>query len=212
MKLRIDLHLHTVASNDSHITLEDAARRCWELNLDGFAVTDHDILAEIPSSFLEKTMLIVIPGIEISAKGAHIMAFDITKEVEMGLSIEETVERIHDQGGLAILSHPYSVFRTWVKPGEIEVAGFDAIEVANAYQFPYSWMEKKNRNLAKRLRLPETGGSDAHILNTIGRAYSIVEVEEKSVEAVLEAIRKGNTQGEGRGISLVERLKWSKRY
>ncbi|MGD2141872.1 MAG: CehA/McbA family metallohydrolase [Candidatus Bathyarchaeota archaeon] len=207
MKLRIDLHLHTTASIDSNVSFDEAARRCKELGLDGFAVTDHDTLTEIPPNFSESNGLIVVPGMEITARGAHIATYDIQEPIRMKLDMGETVDKIHDQGGIAVVSHPYSVLRTWVNGREVEKAGFDCVEVANAYQFPYRWMERKNRDLAERLGLPETGGSDAHILKTVGRAYTILEVTEKSTDAVLEAIRRGKTRAEGRGITLAERLK-----
>ena len=210
MRLRIDLHVHTRDSLDSHISLDHAARRCREENLDGFAVTNHDFFSDIPSSWLKKTDLVILRGMEVSARGAHILALDINEEVEMGLGILETVEKIHEQGGLAIIAHPYSVLRTWVNRREIEAAGFDLVEVANAYQFPYGWMLERNTRLAQELGLPQTGGSDAHIPRTVGRAYTVLEVDERSEEGVLEALRKGKTKAEGRGISLAERLKLDK--
>ncbi len=210
MRLRIDLHVHTRDSLDSHISLDHAARRCREENLDGFAVTNHDFFSDIPSSWLKKTDLVILRGMEVSARGAHILALDINEEVDMGLGIRETVEKIHEQGGLAIIAHPYSVLRTWVNRREIEEAGFDLVEVANAYQFPYGWMLKRNTRLAEELGLPQTGGSDAHIPKTVGRAYTILEVYERSEEGILEALRKGKTRAEGRGISLAERLKLDK--
>jgi predicted metal-dependent phosphoesterase TrpH len=211
MRLRIDLHVHTRDSVDSRISLEDAARRCGEEGLDGFAVTNHDFLSETPSSEPEEGDLVVINGMEISARGAHILAFDIDEPVGMGLGIPETVERIHGHGGIAVIAHPYSVFRTWVNRREIDVAGFDLVEVANAYQFPYGWMLEKNTRLARELGLPQTGGSDAHIPRTVGRAYTVLEVEERSVEGVLAALRRGDTEAAGRGISLAERLKLDKK-
>jgi len=210
MRLRIDLHVHTRDSLDSHISLDDAARRCREEDLDGFAVTNHDFFSDIPSSWLKKTDLVILRGMEVSARGAHILALDINEEVDMGLGILETVEKIHEQGGLAIIAHPYSVLRTWVNRREIEAAGFDLVEVANAYQFPYGWMLERNTRLAQELGLPQTGGSDAHIPRTVGRAYTVLEVDERSEEGVLEALRKGKTKAEGRGISLAERLKLDK--
>ena len=210
MRLRIDLHVHTRDSLDSHISLDDAARRCREEDLDGFAVTNHDFFSDIPSSWLKKTDLVILRGMEVSARGAHILALDINEEVDMGLGIRETVEKIHEQGGLAIIAHPYSVLRTWVNRREIEAAGFDLVEVANAYQFPYGWMLERNTRLAQELGLPQTGGSDAHIPRTVGRAYTVLEVDERSEEGVLEALRKGKTKAEGRGISLAERLKLDK--
>jgi len=206
MRLRIDLHIHSVQSDDSQITLDDAFRRCREEGLDGFALTDHDTMTEIPGE-KKGDGLIVVPGVEITARGAHIIAIDIGDEVPMGLSIHETVDRIHGQGGIAVIAHPYSAFRTWVNSKEIENASFDCVEVANAYQFPYGWMLERNMALAERIGLPMTGGSDAHIPRTIGRAYTILEADSRDVEGVLRALRRGNTEAVGRGITLAERLK-----
>ncbi len=207
MKLRIDLHIHTVCSGDSYVTLEDAIRRCRENGLDGFAVTDHDTITNIPNDLEKESGLIILPGVEITANGAHVIAFGIQDEIPMDLIVSETVDRIHDQGGIAIIAHPYSLFRTWVNSREIEETSFDCVEVANAYQFPFKWMLAKNINLAKRLGLPVTGGSDAHIPRTIGRALTILEVETRDTEGALSALKNGSTEATGRGITLSERLK-----
>ena len=208
MELRIDLHLHTTLSQDSTVTLEDAIEGCRRLGLDGFAVTNHDVLTRVPESAIDDSGLIILPGVEIKAEGIHIGAFDIRELPEGKLSLGETVDRIHDQGGIAIICHPYSVLGTWLNGKKIEEAGFDLVEVANAYQFPYGIMVELNRNLAKRLNRPQTGGSDSHIPQTVGRAYTVLEAEERTPEGALEALRKGRCRGEGRGITLGERLKW----
>jgi predicted metal-dependent phosphoesterase TrpH len=206
MRLLIDLHIHTTQSRDSYVTFDDAVRRCWEEGLDGFAVTDHDKLTRLPDTF-EASGLVVLEGEEVTARGAHILAFDIEEEITPDLSIQETVERIHEQGGFAVIAHPYSIFRTWVSFREIQGAGFDAVEVANAYQFPYGMMLEKNGDLAERLGLPKTGGSDAHIPRTVGRAYTILEAPTRDVKGVMSAIKDGRTSFGGKGISLLERLK-----
>ena len=210
MELRIDLHLHTTLSQDSIVTREDAIEGCRRLGLDGFAVTNHDVLTRIPESALDDSGLIILPGVEIKAEGIHIGAFDIQELPEDKLSLGETVDRIHDQGGFAVICHAHSVLGTWLNRGSIVEAGFDLVEVANAYQFPYWMMVELNRRLARRLGRPETGGSDSHIPDTVGRAYTVLEAEERSTEGVLNALRKGRCRGEGRGISLGERLKWPK--
>ena len=207
MRLRVDLHLHTTRSADSSVRLEDAVRRVKEEGLDGFAVTDHDSLAEIPRGFPEDNDVIVVPGMEVSADGGHVLAFSIREPIPMGLPIPETVDRVHAQGGIAVIAHPYSVFRTWVDSTEIEGSGFDLVEVVNAHQLPFGYTLAKNRGLAQRLGLPETGGSDAHTPRTVGRAYTVLESESRDVEGVLGALRDGKTQAEGRGVSLAERLK-----
>ena len=207
MRLRIDLHVHTNHSADSRVSIEDAVLRCEETGLDGFAVTDHDTLSGLSEAMAQESRVVIIPGVEISARGAHILALDISEPIPAGLSITETVDRIHGQGAVAVVAHPYSVLRTWVDSREIEGAKFNAVEVANANQFPYGWMLKKNAALAERLGLPQTGGSDAHIPEAVGRAYTVVEADSREVEDILNSIRKGRTEARGRGISLYERLK-----
>jgi predicted metal-dependent phosphoesterase TrpH len=208
MELRIDLH--TTLSQDSTVTLEDAIEGCQRLGLDGFAATNHDVFTRIPESALNDSGLIILPGIEIKAEGIHVGAFDIHELVEENLSLGETIDRIHDQGGFAVICHAHSVLGTWLNRENIVEAGFDLVEVANAYQFPYRMMAEMNRRLARRLGLPETGGSDSHIPGTVGRAYTVLEVEARSTEGVLDALRKGRCRGEGRGISLSERVRWPK--
>jgi predicted metal-dependent phosphoesterase TrpH len=206
LKLRVDLHVHSAKSVDSHVSLDEAVERCRMSGLDGLAITDHDLLTRIPGSLLVDD-LILFSGVEISARGAHILAFDISEEVPPDLSITETVSRVHELGGIAVIAHPYSVFRTWVKADEIRGAGFDAVEVANAYQFPYGWMLEKNRGLAEELGLPQTGGSDAHIPGTIGRAYTVFEAETSDVDGILSALLRGKTEAAGSGVTLAERLR-----
>ena len=207
MKLKIDLHLHTTISNDSQITLDEAIAMCKVRGLDGFAVCDHDHMTEIPYEVSRETDLVIVPGMEISAKGSHILAFDISDPIPMNMSVPDTVKRIHMQSGIAILAHPFSVFRTWVNRSEIIEANFDLIEVANAYQYPYNMMFNMNRKLAEELDLPMTGGSDAHKASAVGRAYTVLDVESRDVEGVLSALRSGKTKPEGRGVSLRDRIK-----
>ncbi len=210
MRLRIDLHIHSIHSNDSSMSLDDVVRRCREEKLDGFAVTDHDTLTQVPPSKLEGTNLICIQGIEVTALGAHVLALDVSESIPPSLSLAETVDRIHDQGAIAVIAHPYSVFRTWVNTKKVEEAEFDAVEVANAAQFPYGFMLERNIRLAERLGLPQTGGSDAHIPRTVGRAYTIFEAEARDADGVLRALKDGNTVAVGRGITWTERLKLDK--
>lgn len=207
MRLRLDLHVHTAHSPDSHTSIDRVIKRCEEIGLNGFAVTDHDTIAGISEAQKKGDNIVVIPGVEISAKGAHILAYDISEPIPSNLSISDTVDRIHEQDAVAVIAHPYSLFRTWIKKRELEDVGFNAIEVANAAQFPYRWMLEKNINLAEKLGLPQIGGSDAHNPLFVGRAHTIVETDSHEIRDILQAIKKGDTEAVGRGITISERLK-----
>jgi hypothetical protein len=211
LKLRIDLHVHTDRSDDSRISFDEAIQRCRVLGLNGFAVTNHDTNLGVDDAIKKQGRLVVIQGMEVSARGGHILALNISESISAGLSMAETVDRIHEQDAIAVIAHPYSLFRTWVNRLEIEDANFDAVEVANSAQFPYQWMLRRNTALANMLELPEIGGSDAHDPWMVGRAFTAVEAESLEVEDVITAIRVGRTEAHGSGISLIERLKGFKK-
>jgi predicted metal-dependent phosphoesterase TrpH len=206
LSLRIDLHVHTGYSGDALNPIKDINRRCREVPLDGYAVCDHDTIEGLGEARTLADGLAVVPGLEISASGAHILCIDPSDLVPKGLSITETVERIHEQGATAILAHPYALPRSFVSLKEVEVAGFDAIEVANAAQIPFGVVAGWNRGLAEKLGLPQTGGSDSHIPETVGHAYTVVESSTIEPEDIVEAIRKGRTSVEGSGTGFSERV------
>lgn len=207
MRLRIDLHLHTAYSRDGYISIEEAFRRSRAVGLDGFALTDHDTIEGVKRAVGLRGDLLLIPGLEVTADRGHILALNISELVPPKLSIPETVERIREQGGIAILAHPSSLLKTFLGEGEIAEAGFTALEVANSMSFPYNWTFRRNLRMAERLRLPKTGGSDAHIPEVVGRAYTVVDADSRDSENVIRAIVRGYTEPSGGGITLKERFK-----
>ena len=204
LSLRIDLHVHTRYSRDSVNGFDDINGHCRDLKLDGYAVCDHDSIEGLGR--VESSGLVVIPGLEVSAKGAHILCLDPVEVVPSGLSLVETVERVHVQGAIAVLAHPYAIPRSFVSFREVERSKFDAIEVANSAQLPFGFVTARNRGLAEKLGLPQTGGSDSHIPETFGRSYTVVEADSREPDDVIEAIKKGRTSVVGAGISFRERL------
>jgi hypothetical protein len=204
ISLRIDLHVHTRFSRDAVNGFHDINAACRRLGLDGYAVCDHDTIEGLKGS--DPQGLIVVPGLEVSARGAHILSLDPVEVVPSGLSMVETVERIHVQGATAVLAHPRALPRSFVSLRGAGEAGFDAIEVANTAQIPFGLVMSWNRDLARRLGLPETGGSDAHFPETIGRSYTVVESDSRDPKDVIKAIKLGRTRVFGAGTTAFERF------
>jgi len=68
---------------------------------------------------LEKYRMILMTGLEFNKDGltrkssAHLLAVDLKKPINPGLSITQTIAEIHAQGALAIASHPHEFKTHW---------------------------------------------------------------------------------------------------
>jgi predicted metal-dependent phosphoesterase TrpH len=194
LELKLDLHIHSTYSPDSYNSIDSINSTIGEIGFQGYALADHDTMGGLGEALEKSGNLVVVPAMEVSAKGAHVLVLDPTETVPIGLNISEVVDRVHDQGAIAILAHPYGLPRSWPNISEVEGSSFDAIEVANSAQVPYEVICELNRRLALRMGLPITGGSDSHIPATIGRSYTIVESESNDYHDVIKAIKLGRTK------------------
>lgn len=205
--MKLDLHIHSNYSRDASARPEEILRRCRELGLDGLAVTDHNA---IEGSLKAYSMaadegLVVVRGVEVSAKEGHVLALGVNQLVQKGLSVPETIERIHAAGGLAIVAHPHR-FPSGTGVDVARQSKFDAIEILNGGNSRRS--NRLARRVAEEMRTPVTGGSDAHELDEVGKAYTVLE-DATDEAGVLEAISKGRTQVEGSSRSFSEGVRYS---
>ena len=197
---RADLHMHTSASDGwpSPQQLVDHARR---LSLDAIAVTDHDTIeGALRASALAaaQTRLQVIVGEEVSSLDGHILGLFLERRIPPGLSAAATVHAIHEQGGLAVAAHPFWRTQRRTRSGVVHGVGwlaaelaFDAIEVENGTPGFYVFNQMAHR-LSLGLGAAAVGGSDAHILDAVGRAFT--EFPGHSPEELRAAIQTGRTQ------------------
>jgi predicted metal-dependent phosphoesterase TrpH len=203
LTLKIDLHVHTFYSPDSLITPKELVFYAKKRGLDGVAITDHDRI-DGALKIMEETDFLVIPGIEISSLNGHIIGLDVDELIPPRLSVEQTLERIHGAGGVAVACHPITFFKESLK-GHISPR-FDAIEVINSSAFPFNYSVKHSQEISSRLGIAGVAGSDAHYGPEIGYAYTLVDGESK-VDEIVKAIRKGSCSPHGRAIPLTMRLK-----
>jgi len=199
MKISADLHVHTTYSKDSLITPQDLVYYAKKRGLNAVAVTDHNFL-EGAYKIAKETDFLIIPGMEVSSADGHIVALNVRDLIPRGLSAPETVERIHKAGGVAIACHTYVYFKGCLKENVCET--FDAIEVINSRAFPFKRSVRKAEETAKKLGLVRVAGTDSHYGPQIGCAYTVIEADELSVEAISRAIVEGNCQPFGNAVPL----------
>ena len=129
----------------------------------------------------------------------EIIGYFLTELVPKGLTPEETVKRIKGQGGLVCVPHPFDTMRsasrlkTEALDRLVDAGLIDILEVFNARAVNAEDNDRA-REYAKEHSLAMSGGSDAHTLVEVGRAYAEIPPFNTPQE-FLEGLRVGKVHG-----------------
>ena len=206
--MRLDLHVHSAASPDGRLSLDEIVAAARAAGLNGVAVTDHDVtLTDAP----DYEDFLLIPGCEFSTEFGHLLGLFLRQPIEKR-SFVRTVHAIHEQGGLAVLAHPFEHTRDAARIENLAVL-LDGAEVWNGRA------ERKIRdaNALARQFVEDHGlrpfaGSDAHLPQEIGNGTVTVEATAPTLAAVRQALLNAPAEiGGRRGAALdVARSQYTK--
>lgn len=202
MPLKIDLHVHSFYSYDSVIQPKELIFYAKKRGLDAVAITDHDRI-DGASKIAKQVNFPIIPGIEVTTLNGHVLGLNVQEHVPEKLDVNETLDRIHDAGGIAVACHPVALLKIGL--GKNTNSKFNAVEVINASEFPFGYSIKRSKQIASHLGIACVAGSDAHYGPEIGYAYTMINAE-LNAEAIVKAINKGLCQPFGKAIPLKMRL------
>jgi predicted metal-dependent phosphoesterase TrpH len=208
MSVKADLHVHSFYSPDSLITPKELIYYAKQSGLNAVAITDHNRV-DGAAKIAKETDFVVIPGTEVSSADGHIVGLNVKEVIRKGLSAEDTIDRIHTAGGIAIACHPFAMLKGSL--GNHVNAKFDAIEVINASAFPFGRSVRKAQEIAENLKLPRVAGTDAHFGPQIGQAYTLINAG-LTVDEILKAIVNGKCQPIGNAVPLSLKLQKQYRY
>ncbi|HEU5382210.1 MAG TPA: PHP-associated domain-containing protein [Ktedonobacteraceae bacterium] len=204
---RADLHMHSTYS-DGLGTIEQVLNYTQnQTDLDVIALTDHDV---VEGALRARDLWAkgnyrfdFIVGEEVSTKSGHLLALFIEDRVPPGLSMEESIDLIHAQGGLAIVAHPLNQIFRHSCPRTVlerirasESVWLDGIETWNASFCGIYANRVAMRSNRESFGWPELGNSDAHTLRAIGSGCTWFEG--KNALDIRLAIEKGETAPGGR--------------
>jgi predicted metal-dependent phosphoesterase TrpH len=173
MTMKADLHIHTVFSGDSEISIPKLIGHAESAGLGCVAVVDHNTVNGSKELSKCKPSFKVIAGEEILTQAGEIIGYFLTDTIPPGDTPERTIESIHSQGGLACIPHPFDRYRSsamQLNTLERIVNMVDIIEIANSRTLPFQDLNLPSLFALKYAR-PASAGSDAHRAGEVGRCF-----------------------------------------
>jgi predicted metal-dependent phosphoesterase TrpH len=195
---------------DCQTPLEKIIERCKKLGINCIAIADHGT-AEGGLEMQKIAPFKVIVAEEILTTEGEIMGMFLKETIPSGITPQEAVKRIREQGGVVNIPHPFETIRGSALKDKIidEIAGdIDLMEVLNS-RSPFPANSNKARDFAEKHNIPGGAGSDAHSVYEIGNAY--IEIPDfNNKDEFLNAVALGKIHGKRSGVFVHLFSSWAK--
>lgn len=186
--IRIDLHTHSEASPDGGITPDEYAEILKNETVDVVAITDHDRIdfARGMQKALGEKYIIV--GEEITTIDGEIIGLYLSEAIQPGLSAAATIQKIHEQGGLVYIPHPFEKIRKGIKKDTLNLIlnDVDIIETNNGRALTRKHAVAA-QTIAVKNKIPGCASSDAHGVAGVGHTYTTIS-ERPTKETLLSLL------------------------
>lgn len=158
---RIDLHTHSIASPDGGLTAAHYKRMLRSGRLNAIAITDHNRIDFAKKLHGELGNAIII-GEEIMTSEGEIIGLFLSEGIPAGLTPSECVARIHKQGGLVYIPHPFETTRSGISADALNsiASEVDIVETYNGRTLQNRGEQAKEWAVAHKV--PWASSSDAH--------------------------------------------------
>ena len=199
----IDLHVHTSPlSPCSNINPKELIQEARRIGLDGFCLTEHQVLwdQDEVARLAGDHGIKIFRGNEITTAQGDVLVFGLDREIKGIITIQELNEIVKSVNGFSIAAHPFRGFKMFGvgqlgmsldQAGKKKILQFvDAVEIGNGRV-----TEKENElagQVAEKLGLFKTAGSDAHEIGALGTWVTIFEKDIKNEAELLRELKVGN--------------------
>src|SRR5688572_16277030 len=189
----VEFHCHTAYSKDSLTRPADLVKTCRRKGIDRVVVTDHNTIAGARAAQAIDPALVIV-GEEIMTTRGEILAAFVSEEIPKGLTPQETIRHLKDQGAFISVSHPFDRWRSghWQEEHLLEILpDIDAIEVYNS-RCMLPRFNHEARQFAQKHNLAGTVGSDAHAAFELGQSLMVLDPFENP-EELRNVLRNGTS-------------------
>ncbi len=214
---KADLHIHSNHS-DGLARIPDIMDYVQDhTDLKVISITDHNTIegARFAHSIQDMYDFEVVIGEEISSKHGHIIGLFLEEAIPPGLSAVATISAINEQGGVAVIPHPFAnrafgPFGLKSIGDKLNELAFHALEVYNSSPYLIYANRLAARAFTGGQGVASTGGSDAHVLKAIGNGYTLFKGS--SAVELRESIDRLETRAEADKGGLSVALRYMFRY
>jgi predicted metal-dependent phosphoesterase TrpH len=174
--MKFDLHMHTTRhSPDSMMDPLALLRRARQIGLDGVVITEHDWLWTQPELDGLRALgdgLVVLAGIEVSAREGHFLVYGVTNPfaVPRGIGVAELCGEVHRQGGAVVAAHPFRWGQPFEEILQEERPDLDGLEMMSSNMDEDC--RRRTQEVQAKLAVAGLGNSDAHHEDVLGYCYT----------------------------------------
>jgi predicted metal-dependent phosphoesterase TrpH len=199
----LDLHSHSVSSDDSRANVEQYVKWVGVLRrkghqIDGFVLTEHrkfDFDKDYTELGAEGDVLI-LKGSELDTNMGHFLVYGVTEELTQQVNFGDVhmdaltlVAAAEETGAVAIPAHPG---RFGIGLCEFPDNDFSMIRAAERFNGSNRPGEQdRAEEFISQLGLPSTGGSDAHLVSAIGKCMTKFNCDIASVQDLVSHLKDG---------------------
>ncbi len=201
----IDMHCHSVSSDDSRATVEQYLKWIQVLRkrghvVDAIVLTEHrkfDIDADY-SSLARQYGVLVMKGSELDTRFGHFLVYGVNDRLlkavdfsDVTMDPHELTREAREHGAITVPAHPG---RPGIGLCEFIEQGFEFPEVRIVETLNGGSRKGENErvlHLAQKQHLHEIGGSDAHLVSNIVSCMTSFKAEIGNEQELVEALLSG---------------------
>ena len=201
----LDLHSHSVSSDDSRSTVEQYLKWIHVLRkkgytIDGMVLTEHrkfDLHADY-SSLARRYEILVLKGSELDTRYGHFLVYGVNEKLHQAIEFSnvtldpiQLIEQARLHGAIAIPAHPGRArigLCGYIEDG-VEFPGVEIVETLNGGS--RSGENDRALQLAEDKGYRGIGGSDAHLTSAIASCLTSFDAPIRDEGELVEALRGG---------------------
>ena len=201
----IDLHTHSVSSDDSRAAVEQYVKWVGVLRkkgytIDGFVLTEHrkfDFDKDY-SALAEENGVLIMKGSELDTDMGHFLVYGVTEALtdvvdfsDVTMDAMELVRAAEENGAIALPAHPgrFGIGLCEFADNGADFGLIRAAERLNGSNRPGE--QERAEDFIDRLGVPATGGSDAHLVSAIGKCMTSFDGQVLNESDLVRELRSG---------------------